>query len=62
MERTDPAADETFLRSMTLVRVGIYPESEEIVCDYTIGLDVTNYLVAVAFGANGEVCNVSLES
>ena len=44
LERSDRGADEA---SMTLVRVGIYPESEEIVCDYTIGLDVTNYLVGV---------------
>lgn len=62
VERSDPAADETFLRSMRLVRLGIYPESEEVVCDYTIGPDVTSYLVAVAFGVDGEVCNVSLES
>ena len=62
VERMDPAADETFLRSMRLVRIGIYPESEEIVCDYTIGVDVTNYLVAVSFGSNGEVRDVSLES
>jgi hypothetical protein len=62
VECSDPAADETFLQSMRLVRIGIYPDSEEIVCDYTIGPDVTNYLVAVAFGANGKVYDVSLES
>jgi hypothetical protein len=58
----DPATDQTFLRSMRLIRVGIYPESGEIVCDYTIGPEVTNYLVAVTFGPNGKVRDVALES
>jgi hypothetical protein len=62
VERNDPSTDETFLRSLRLVRVGIYPDSERIVCDYTIGHDVTNYVVAVSFGSNGEVCDVSMES
>jgi hypothetical protein len=43
------SSDETFLRSMRLVRVGVYPEAEEIVCDYTIGTEVTNYVVAAKF-------------
>lgn len=62
VDRSDPAADETFLRSMKLVRVGVYTESERIVCDYTIGRDVTNYVVAVAFGADGKVYDVDMES
>jgi hypothetical protein len=56
-----PATDETFLRSMKLVGVGIYPESETIVCDYTIGREVTNYMVAVTFASSGKA-TVSLES
>jgi hypothetical protein len=62
VDRSDPAVDEVFLGSMRLVRVGIYPESEQIVCDYTISADVTDYVVAVTFGSNGKVQGVSLES
>ena len=62
VEGGDPAADEIFLRSMRLVRVGVYPEYEQIVCDYTIGPEVTNYVVAVALGPNGKVHDLSPES
>jgi hypothetical protein len=62
VESSELAIDEIFLRSLRLVRVGVYPETEDIVCDHTIALDVTNYLVAVTFGPNGKVCSVSLES
>jgi hypothetical protein len=59
-----PAEDDTFLRALKLARVGIYPKSPEemIVCDYTIGVEVTNYLVAVAFDSSGSVSAMSLES
>jgi hypothetical protein len=62
LEGDASGVDETFLRSLRLVRVGIHPESGEIVCDYTIGTEVTNYLVAVTFGPDGMVHDVSMES
>jgi hypothetical protein len=62
VELSDPAADETFLRSMRLVRVGVDPEAERIVCDYTIGYEVTNYVIAVTFGPKGQAPEVSMES
>ena len=56
--------DATFLDGMKLVRIGVYPESDEdaIVCDYTISPELTNYLVAVSFDRQGALLDVSLES
>jgi hypothetical protein len=56
--------DDTFLGALKLIRVGIYPDSEDatIVCDYSIDPDATNYLVSVVFDSDGELVDVTLES
>jgi hypothetical protein len=44
--------------------VGLYPadETRTAVFDYTLDGDVTDYLVVVCFGADGEVASVDMES
>jgi hypothetical protein len=53
-----------FLARMVLQRVGLYPgdEARTAVFDYTLDEDATNYLVAVSFGADGEITAIGMES
>lgn len=55
---------ETLLSRLFVVRVGLYPESDDgqILLDYSLGEDVTNYLLCVAFDPDGSVSAVDLES
>jgi len=50
--------------ALTLRRVGLYPEEESrtAVFDYTIGSDITDYLLVVEFSQNGLASDVSMES
>jgi hypothetical protein len=52
------------LRSLHLQRIGLYPDSEDYVAvlDFSVDPDVTQYILAVAFDAEGEVVGVSMES
>ena len=61
VEKLDDAA---FVAGLQLARIGIYPESSDaaIVCDYTIGAELTNYLVVVSFDAEGRVASLAFES
>jgi Protein of unknown function (DUF2004) len=47
-----------------LVRVGLYPGEREgcLVLDYTIGRDITNYLLVVSLNDAGLVVEVDMES
>jgi hypothetical protein len=53
-----------FLSRMVLKRVGLYPgdESRTAVFDYMLDQDVTDYLLAVSFEADGEIVSVEMES
>lgn len=57
---------EAFLSALSLVRVGLNVGTDgpnrETVFDYTIGAEHTQYLIAVAFGEDGEVGSVAMES
>jgi hypothetical protein len=52
------------LARLRLCRVGLYPKSPErgIVLDYSIGKEVTDYLLAVSVDTAGEVVEVAMES
>ncbi|GAA2396110.1 DUF2004 domain-containing protein [Dactylosporangium salmoneum] len=60
----EPSDEETFLRRLHLVRIGLYPgEPDRCACfDYTTGRDVTDCLVAVRFDARGAVTGLAMES
>jgi hypothetical protein len=47
-----------------LVRVGIYPEGEDqfATFDYTIGQDITNYLIVIDTDENGNLVYMTMES
>jgi hypothetical protein len=53
-----------FLSRLSLVRVGLYPESEKshAVFDYSISTAATDYVLAVSFDGSGRVSKVSMES
>jgi hypothetical protein len=53
-----------FLERMILQRVGLYPESRTHVAvfDYTLDARVTQYVLSVAFDADGVVTSVDMES
>lgn len=52
------------MKALRLVRVGFYPDSEDqfAIFDYTIGKDLTNYLVVINTNENGELDYMSMES
>lgn len=55
---------DALMAALTLKRVGLYPEDEEklAVFDYSIGPDVTDYILAVEFNPDGSLLAVSMES
>ena len=57
-------SDQAFLEAFRLVRIGVYPEEADaaVLCDYSLGEELTDYLLSVAFGTGGVVQNVSMES
>ncbi|MFL9483513.1 DUF2004 domain-containing protein [Chitinophagaceae bacterium LWZ2-11] len=52
------------LKKLQLVRVGLYPDNDEdfAIFDYSIGQDLTNYLVVVFTNVNGEMDYMTMES
>ena len=52
------------LDALQLKRIGLYPGSEEYsaVFDYTIDEEATDYVLAVEFNGDGEVCGISMDS
>lgn len=52
------------LKKLHLVRVGLYPDSDTAfaVFDYTIGKELTDYIVAVNTDENGNLDYISVES
>lgn len=64
VDTADEISDAVFLKALHLLRVAVVPGSEdsEISLDYSIGEDVTNYLLVVRFDSQGEVSSIDLES
>ena len=52
------------LSKLHLVRVGLYPDSEEqfAIFDYSIGKELTNYLVVINTDENGNLDYMTMES
>jgi hypothetical protein len=58
----EPGSPGEFLSRLRLVRVGLHPGSRpEAVFDYTIGAELTQYVIAVGFDRDGSVA-VTMES
>ena len=56
--------EQQLLAKLKLVRVGLYPESEDnfAIFDYSIGQDITNYLVVINTDENGQLEYMTMES
>jgi hypothetical protein len=56
--------EKQLLQKLHLVRVGIYPDSEDqfAIFDYSLGKDITNYLVVIFTDENGNLDYMTLES
>jgi hypothetical protein len=56
--------DARFIAGLQLVRVGLYPKEPDatFVCDYTLGADLTDYIIAVTYDNRGRVRGVAMES
>ncbi len=52
------------VKELHLVRVGLYPydESQFAVFDYSLGKELTDYLVVISTDENGNPCDISMES
>ncbi|WP_026724950.1 DUF2004 domain-containing protein [Flavobacterium sasangense] len=53
-----------FLNKIKLVRIGIYPEDSDSMAtfDYTIGRDLTQYLIVIRFDSEGKLVEIVMES
>jgi hypothetical protein len=53
-----------FLNKIKLVRIGIYPEDFDSIAifDYTIGRDLTQYLIVLRFDSEGNFVEIVMES
>ena len=60
--KTEP--EQQLLTKLKLVRVGLYPTSEDnfAIFDYSIGEEITNYLVVINTDENGELDYMTMES
>jgi len=56
--------EKQMLQKLNLVRVGLYPDSTDqfAIFDYSIGEDITNYLVVLFTDENGNLDYMTLES
>lgn len=59
---TEP--EQQLLTKLELVRIGLYPDSEDnfAISDYSIGEDLTNYLVVINTDENGQLDYMAMES
>lgn len=59
---TEP--EKQLLSKLKLVRVGLYPDDEDnfAIFDYSIGKDITNYLVVINTDENGQLDYMTMES
>lgn len=52
------------LKNLKLVRVGIYPDNEDnfAIFDYSIGVEITNYVIVIYTDENGQLDYMTMES
>lgn len=55
---------QSFIKSLSLTRVGLYPEDEDMfaVFDIQLSPDLTDYLMSVSISKYGQVMDISFES
>lgn len=58
------SAPEKILEAFYLKRIGFYPDNEDYIAvfDYTIGEDLTDYLIVINFQEDGEISSLDMES
>ena len=63
-EDTKIKQEQQLLAKLKLIRVGLYPEDEEnfAVFDYSIGQDITDYLVVINTDPDGKLDYMAMES
>ncbi|MGU3375277.1 DUF2004 domain-containing protein [Chryseobacterium sp. M5A1_1a] len=56
--------EQQLLTKLELVRIGLYPDNEEsfAILDYSIGEEITNYLVVINTDQNGQLDYMAMES
>jgi hypothetical protein len=56
--------EEQLLKKLHLVRIGFYPEDQDefAVFEYSIGEELTNYLVVIVTDESGEPAYITVES
>ncbi|MFP3833066.1 DUF2004 domain-containing protein [Chryseobacterium sp. SIMBA_028] len=56
--------EQQLLTKLELVRIGLYPDNEEgfAILDYSIGKEITNYLVVINTDQNGQLDYMAMES
>lgn len=55
---------QTFMKALSLTRIGFYPEDEDMFAVFDIQLpsDLTDYLISVTFSPYGDVTGMTMES
>ncbi|MEO7488960.1 MAG: DUF2004 domain-containing protein [Ferruginibacter sp.] len=58
------SSEQQLVKALHLVRVGLYPDSEDqfAIFDYSIGRDLTDYLVVINTDKNGKLDYMTMES
>jgi hypothetical protein len=58
----DPAIQ--LMKTLHLIRVGLYPDNEDMFAtfDYSLGKDLTNYLIVIDTDEDGNISNMTMES
>lgn len=62
---TAVSPEQQLINSLQLVRVGFYPDQGEdqiAVFDYSLGRDITNYLIVIFINAEGTLDHITMES
>jgi hypothetical protein len=56
--------EEQLLNTLHLVRVGIYPQEEDYfaICDYSIGEEISQYILVLIVSESGELLDMAMES
>lgn len=56
--------EQQLLTKLKVVRIGLYPDKEDrfAVFDYSIGKDITNYLVVIYTDGDGHLSHITMES
>ena len=63
-DNSSDSNDKKLLKSLKLKRIGIYPYDQNNfgIFDYSIGEDLTQYLITVYLNSKGEIVDISMES